>query len=610
MKKENIKSKYRIPNNDSLKNYRTDILLLLPLIIIITIIPLIVRSYVYDPKLSNYSWFPDSNTFVDFFLYYKQIILITVCFFMFIIIIFKLYLDQSLYKRLTLFLPLGIYLLLSLISTIFSDYSSYGYSGVFEQFESIFVIISYCIIVLYSYLIIKSENDVKIIFKYFKIGVVILTSIGIAQLLGLNFYESEVGKRFILSKQYWGDSYNLAFNMAPRQVYSSLYNPNYVGVYVALITPIFIVLLLFSNYIKNKLINITLITLLVTCLIGSKSDAGLIGLSITILIIPIFFRRKISKYRKVYTPIIILTLTSIIILTITENDIIGNIKDKFQNNYNNNYLTDIDTNDNNISILYNGSVLNVEFITSNNTFYGFILTDNYGNIINSEISKNGQSYHITDNRFSGFILEPIMYENILSFRVKIDNKYWNFTNQTDNSYYYINDYGKLDKIISTETKYLNNLESFATGRGYIWDRSISLLKEYSILGVGADSFLFAFPQQDYVGLYNQGFSGSVLTKPHSLYFQIAIQSGAISLIAFIIFYLIYFISSLILYTKEEFDSSLSQIGLSIFIGTIGYMVTGLTNDSTICVAPIFWTLLGIGLAINKLINDSRKIDQI
>ena len=36
------------------------------------------------------------------------------------------------------------------------------------------------------------------------------------------------------------------------------------------------------------------------------------------------------------------------------------------------------------------------------------------------------------------------------------------------------------------------------------------------------------------------------------------------------------------------------------IGTFSYMVTGLANDSTVTVAPVYWGMLGLGMATNHI----------
>ena len=84
------------------------------------------------------------------------------------------------------------------------------------------------------------------------------------------------------------------------------------------------------------------------------------------------------------------------------------------------------------------------------------------------------------------------------------------------------------------------------------------------------------------------------------------QTGGISCLAFILLYIIYAIKSLKTYAKSSFKTFVEKIGVLIFVGTIGYMISGLINDSTITVAPVFWALLGIGFACNRLIRESKE----
>jgi O-antigen ligase len=133
------------------------------------------------------------------------------------------------------------------------------------------------------------------------------------------------------------------------------------------------------------------------------------------------------------------------------------------------------------------------------------------------------------------------------------------------------------------------------------------LKKHLILGSGADTFAIAFPQQDYVGIYNAGFDSQFVSKPHNMYLQMGVQTGVLSLIAFLVFYGMYFISSIRLYIKGHFNSYFAQIGVGVFVGTFGYMITGIANDSTIAVAPMFWTLMGLGIAINYKVKSIVSI---
>ena len=48
-----------------------------------------------------------------------------------------------------------------------------------------------------------------------------------------------------------------------------------------------------------------------------------------------------------------------------------------------------------------------------------------------------------------------------------------------------------------------------------------------------------------------------------------------------------------------------MVGIGILAGTFGYMVVGIINDSMIVTAPLFWALIGIGLAIDFIIKRDK-----
>ena len=175
-----------------------------------------------------------------------------------------------------------------------------------------------------------------------------------------------------------------------------------------------------------------------------------------------------------------------------------------------------------------------------------------------------------------------------------------FSNQVgDGTYHILNRFLKWDKLYQQPENILNGYEEIASGRGYLWSRTLPLLKKYMFLGSGPDTYTMAFPQNDYLGFYNHGYEALFITKPHSLYLQIAVQTGVLSLIAFLLFYGYYFITSLRLYLKGRFSSYYAQVGVAIMIGTFAYMIAGLTNDSSITTAPVFWCLMGLGLVVNE-----------
>ncbi len=138
-----------------------------------------------------------------------------------------------------------------------------------------------------------------------------------------------------------------------------------------------------------------------------------------------------------------------------------------------------------------------------------------------------------------------------------------------------------------------------SNRGYIWSRTIAMIDTHFIKGVGADNYPLAFPQDDFVAKLKIGMdANTVVDKPHNLYLQIATNTGVLSLLSLLVAWAVYIISSLKLYSKILFDSLEKYIGGFTFISVIGYLLTGIFNDSVVSVAPIFWILLGLGISIN------------
>lgn len=580
-------------------------LYMLPLIIIMSILPLIMYLHVFDSGLSSFSWYLNSNMELDIFLYCKQIFFIMICIAMLVLMFWKKFIENKRNKFLPIFIPLILYGLLALLSTLFSDYPSLGFNGIAEHFESIFVILGYCLLIYYTYTFIETEDDIKFLLKYFLVGILIMILLGVLQATGNDFFATTIGKKLYLPKKYWSQFDAFKSTFGPKQVYMTLYNPNYVGVYVSLILPFIAGLLLTEKKVKTILLYLITMLGLVVCLLGSGSKAGFISLFVALLIALIFYRKYIFRNIKITLLIIGISVTivfgfkSTILSTI--NKLVSNIniildqKTEF-------FLTDIKTEDV-LIFTYRGNNLIVQLDRSSENV-NIIIRDTSGKDIESSLDTNTGTFTITDKRFYGVTITPVVYDSILCTQIYIGGRNWIFTNQLgDGTYYYLNYFDKFDKINKAESALFTGYENFASGRGYIWSRTIPLLKENIILGSGADTFTTQFPHQDYVYRANMGYDTQIVTKPHSLYLQIGVQSGVISLIAFLVFFITYFVSSIRIYINGRFDNYFKRVGVAIFIGVVAYMVSGISNDSTITVAPIAWTLIGIGITCNYKVKE-------
>ena len=169
----------------------------------------------------------------------------------------------------------------------------------------------------------------------------------------------------------------------------------------------------------------------------------------------------------------------------------------------------------------------------------------------------------------------------------------------------------LDKVPSVGWE---NNSSWGNGRGYIFSRTIPMMKDTAFIGHGADTYCIYFPHKDYVGKYNSAsFANNIniiVDKPHNMYMGAWIGTGGISVLALLAMFGIYIVQSFRLYFRSKFnaDDFVSFIGAGIFFGVFGFLFSALVDDSTVSVMPMFYTLLGTGIAANMMIK-RRSADE-
>ncbi len=99
---------------------------------------------------------------------------------------------------------------------------------------------------------------------------------------------------------------------------------------------------------------------------------------------------------------------------------------------------------------------------------------------------------------------------------------------------YINNFGKKDELVNPESWLFEENERIGSNRGYIWSRSLPLVKSRPIIGNGPDSYALVFPQRDYVMRANVfGDTMKIVDKPHNQYVGILVEFGVLGLICFL-----------------------------------------------------------------------------
>ena len=578
----------------------------IPLILWLVIIPVVVKVKFFPNPLIEYPWYSGEATLADFFLYYKSILITITGILMIIMLawqISQMRRKESLVSADTrIFIPVIVYLALVIFSSLFSQYGYFCTHGMPDQFETVWNLIAYVVALFYCYYVtMYKDSDTPILTLIF-MGAALVGVICALQYFKIDIY------RLI----YAGDGYTFTF--AEGQVYGPFYNINYVGYYVLLFVPLFIMLAALYSDVKVKIISGILAVLLLISMWGADSSAAWVAFVAVCGFAVLFLLLKHAKTKKLFwIPIAAIIVGAVCVGVMLVPRMEAYIQ---ASNYEKRNLENIYTNDDAVEIEYKGEKLFVQ-MTNNGETLSFSIQDQNQTEVSWEqnASDGGYYYSLTDERFAGITITPVMITEEpakYGFMVCIDDKNWCFTNEMtdDGTYYYYTDLGKLTKLteenVSGDFGPLVNVSSLANGRGYIWNKTISLLKHYIVFGSGADTYALVYPNDDFVDKYNNGYDNLIITKPHNMYLQIAVQTGVLSLICFLVFYLWYFISSVRIYFKQRLDSLPVIMGFSIMLGTMGYMISGLANDSTVTVSPLFWALMGVGIAINCRIKKAAE----
>ncbi len=580
---------------------------LAPLVLLLTVVPLIVRVHVYSTNFAQFGWYPQDDRQQEFFLYYKAVAIIIVAAIMCAALFYRYFIKKKEFKLCYELIPVAVYAGFTLLSTLFSQYKYFSFHGSSEVFESLWVLLGYCVILFYAYQFINTIEDMDRIMLWLTIGLGVMLVLGVFQAAGYDFFGTRLGKMLITGStdQNVLDGTSIIFEKG--RVFLTLYNPNYVASYFALMIPVEIALLVKNKKLIYRLIYLVMLAASLVCLLASGNRSGVVGFAVTVVLTVILLYKHLIRAWKLVIPIAAVSIVIVMSFLSKNNLIVA----KFTNLFNAvqpmpNPISKIVTGDQDVAITYMGQEFHMAYDINEEGNIAVLLKDGNGQDIPNTVDQASFTYTVADGRFPDFLAQVVKVEDQIAVLVRADYKDWYFRKMDDGTYYYYNVFGNWVKINNAPHVALDFLEQKFEYRGTIWSKTIPMLKESIIFGTGADTYGVTFPQDDYVEKIYDGMSTAVDLKPHNLYLQIATQSGVLALIAFLTLYIWYFIGSFRLYRKAAFQDEAEIIGAGLLLATFTYMVVAFLNDSTVAVAPIFWIMMGLGLAVNEIVKKNQK----
>ena len=340
-------------------------------------------------------------------------------------------------------------------------------------------------------------------------------------------------------------------------------------------------------------------------LYGSQSLTGLIGVAGAVIAALIFLFPYVKKHLLVSVGAVVVCIAAVVCVLVAKPGILNRFTGS-EGEKTTNTISSIQTKKNSFEIVTGSGKTVVGEFTSTDSIGSFSLKDKKGKTL--ETATNNNVVTIAEKgyekiKFSASAVE-VDKTTIPCLEIGADGKTWDLVKK-DNKLLYYNPQGRLDKLRKVDSIGFENNYDFATRRGYIWSRTFPMLKSTALIGVGADNFVYEFPNNDYVGKVNSEFNAQLITKPHNMYLQIWTQDGMFACLALIALYVMLVIATWKNCMNAEKKTWLHKTAMAIFCGASGYMVVGLANDSSVCVAPLFWILMGLGFAVNHMIKCSK-----
>lgn len=127
------------------------------------------------------------------------------------------------------------------------------------------------------------------------------------------------------------------------------------------------------------------------------------------------------------------------------------------------------------------------------------------------------------------------------------------------------------------------------------------------MGSGANTYMFEVQQEDYISQNYVYGANSYDVKAHSWYLQQWVETGLIGTLALLVFLFWYLVQSIRIYRRVDLHESISWVGFGLFAAVLVYMIAGIANDSNVCTAPVFWGMLGLGLAVNRMLVKKENL---
>ncbi|MER2108113.1 MAG: O-antigen ligase family protein [Solibacillus sp.] len=140
-----------------------------------------------------------------------------------------------------------------------------------------------------------------------------------------------------------------------------------------------------------------------------------------------------------------------------------------------------------------------------------------------------------------------------------------------------------------------------TGRFYIWEKTLDLVKERPLVGYGLDSIMYNFPHYNIDARGGNYDEKTIVDKPHNTYMGILYGTGIFGILA-----LLFIIAGVSLMAIKQIVTK-NALKLGVFMtAIIAFAVQALFNDSLPGMTSVLFVLMGI---LVVMLKDTQQVNE-
>ena len=174
------------------------IIYLLPLIVAVSIIPLIVYLNIIELQGIRYETWTGQQFNYDFFSYYKSSVLIITSAAALLLLAAGVLVKEVAILKDKIYVPLSIFLALTIASSVLSEHRDVAFFGYVERYEGMLAWLAYLILLIAAVNILKSIKQVKVIILSLFLSATVAGIIGLGQFFGFDFFSTQLGLNLIV----------------------------------------------------------------------------------------------------------------------------------------------------------------------------------------------------------------------------------------------------------------------------------------------------------------------------------------------------------------------------------------------------------------------------